>query len=72
MEPVVAAALEAMRERDWEAVRQALHPYLHWICTDETLLRGRNCVLAMLADAPPPEPPESVAIRDGQIYRWQA
>ena len=72
MESVVEDALEAVRERDWEAVRQALHPYVHWICTDHTLLRGRNRVLAMLADAPPPERPGSVELRDGQIYRWRA
>ena len=72
MEPVVEAALEALRVGDWQAVRQTLHPYLHWIGADGTVLRGRSRVLAMLADAPAPQPPASVEIRDSQIYRWLA
>ena len=71
MEPVVARTLEALRRRDWETVRLALHPYLHWDREDGTTLRGRTAVLAALADAPVPDPPSSVELRDGQIYRWR-
>jgi hypothetical protein len=70
MEPVVDHMLDALRRRDLEAVRLALHPYLHWDCEDGTTLRGRKNVLALLADAAVPELPSSVELRDGQIYRW--
>ena len=72
MKSVVEAALEATRAGDCQAVRQTLHPYLHWIGADGSVLRGRSRVLAMLADAPVPKPPASVEIRDSQIYRWLA
>jgi hypothetical protein len=71
VEPVVDELLDALRDRDWEAVRLALHPYLHWQLGDGSALRGRKRVLAMLAHAPVPEPPSAVELRDGQIYRWQ-
>jgi limonene-1,2-epoxide hydrolase len=70
VDPVVDHLLEALRRRDWATVRPVLHPYLHWECEDGTSLRGRKRVLAMLASAPVPEPPSSVELRDGQIYRW--
>ena len=70
VEPVVDEMLDAFRNRDWERVRLALHPYLHWELGNGTTLRGRKRVLAMLAHAPAPEPPRAVELRDGQIYRW--
>ena len=45
-------------------------PYLHWEREDGTTVRGRENVLAMLAQAPVPEPPAAVELRDGQVYRW--
>jgi hypothetical protein len=70
MDAVVEHVLEAARRGDWEAVGLALHPYLHWVGADGATLRGRKKVLAMLAQAPVPEPPSSVELRDGQVYRW--
>ncbi|MFF1879423.1 hypothetical protein [Leifsonia sp. NPDC058230] len=51
-----------------------LHPYLHWTTPSGDTVRGRANVLALLSelaatDAALPEP-ESVELRDGQIYRW--
>jgi hypothetical protein len=69
VERVVDEVLDALRDCDWETVRLALHPYLHWQLEDGTILRGRKKVLAMLTHASP-EPPSAVEVRDGQIYRW--
>ena len=44
---MAAAAHAAMRDRDWDALRLLLHPYLHWTMPDGTVLRGRRNVLAM-------------------------
>jgi hypothetical protein len=71
VEPIVDRVLDAVRRRDWDTVRLALHPYLHWDLADGRTIRGRSKVLAMLVDAPTPAPPSSVELRDGQIYRWQ-
>ncbi len=60
----------AVAAGDWDAVRLLLHPYLHWTDRDGSVLRGRRNVLAMLAGAGVPDPPESVELRDGQVYRW--
>ena len=67
----VAEVLDALSRGDWQRMRLALHPYLHWICEDGTVLRGRRRVLEQLAEAPPLGPPASVELRDGQIYRWE-
>ncbi|MGY1741741.1 MULTISPECIES: hypothetical protein [unclassified Blastococcus] len=69
---VVAAALAAMADRDWAALRPLLHPYLHWTGPDDAVVRGRTRVLALLAAAPRPGPPSAVELRDGQVYRWTA
>ena len=72
-EDVAAAAHAAMVDRDWEALRLLLHPYLHWTRADGSTVRGRRNVLALLATAPTaPPPPTSVELRDHQIYRWHA
>jgi hypothetical protein len=60
-----------MLERDWEALRLILHPYLHWTAADGTRLRGRTKVITRLRDGSPPTEPAAVELRDGQIYRWQ-
>ena len=69
MEEIVRAVLGALERGDWERVRLLLHPYLHWREPD-VALRGRRNVLERLADGPPPEPPDEIELRDGQIYRW--
>jgi hypothetical protein len=71
VDPTVNAALQAMRQRDWDTLRPLLHPYLHWVEGD-TRLRGRTKVLAHLEASPAPAPPASWELRDGQIYRWVA
>ena len=72
MDEVVVAAHAAMAARDWVGLRPMLHPYLHWIALDGEVLRGRNHVLAMLAQVDAPAPPTIVELRDRQIYRWRA
>jgi hypothetical protein len=68
---VVRAAHQAMVERDWDALRLVLHPYLHWTAADGSRLRGRTKVMDRLQNAAPPAEPVAVELRDGQIYRWQ-
>jgi hypothetical protein len=35
------------------------------------VIRGRTKVIVRLQDAPTPEEPIAVELRDGQIYRWR-
>jgi hypothetical protein len=60
-----------MLERDWEALRLMLHPYVHWTAADGIRLRGRSNVMAQLQAGTPPVEAAAVELRDGQIYRWQ-
>ena len=69
MEPIVADVLDAVARDDRAALVRLLHPYLHWT-ESGTTIRGRNHVFARLAAKPAPEPPASIELRDGQIYRW--
>ena len=71
VQDVVQAAHQAMLERDWDALRLMLHPYLHWTAADGSRLRGRTKSLDWLQNAAPPAEPIAVKLRDGQIYRWQ-
>ncbi|NEN04917.1 nuclear transport factor 2 family protein [Diaminobutyricibacter tongyongensis] len=61
---------DAMAAGDAEAVRLALHPYLHWTEPSGSVVRGRVNVLAALSTGGVPALPGSVELRDGQIYRW--
>jgi hypothetical protein len=70
MDAVVERLLCALRSRDGEQVRLALHPYVRWELADGRTVYGRRRVLAMLADASLPDAPSSIELRDGQIYRW--
>lgn len=54
---------------DWAAVRQLLHPYLHWTARDGSVVRGRLKVLAMLKQVDHMPAPAVVELRDGQVYR---
>jgi hypothetical protein len=69
MDAMVRRALDALAARDEHAIREALHPYLHWTLRDGSVVRGRTKMLDALAGALPGEPVE-VELRDGQIYRW--
>ena len=65
----VSLVVAAVADHDEATLRRVLHPYLHW--TDGPLrLRGRNHVLAHLATLTSVDPPASIELRDGQIYRW--
>jgi hypothetical protein len=70
MDPVVRDVLEAAARRDWDTLRLKLHPYIRWKLNSGKTLSGRNAVLAMLAETPPPTEPAAYEVRDGQIYRW--
>lgn len=71
MDVVAERAMELIAQRDWAAIREVLHPYLHWTRADGSTLRGRSKLIASLeAGRPVPAPPASVELRDGQIYRW--
>jgi hypothetical protein len=61
---------DAVGADELDVVRLTLHPYLHWTTADGTVVRGRNQVLAMLSARSTLERPASVALRDGQVYRW--
>ncbi|MGH3510623.1 MAG: MmcQ/YjbR family DNA-binding protein [Nocardioidaceae bacterium] len=68
--PPTASAWAAIDRRDWPAARPLLHPHLQWHDGAITL-HGRDVVLAHLAEvATPPRPPDTVQVRDGQVYRW--
>ena len=68
-EPAMAA-WSLIEDRAWAEVRPLLHPHLHF--TDRAWsVRGREQLLAALAERPTPRPPTSVEIRDGQVHRWQ-
>lgn len=71
VDEVVRASYGAMLERDWDALRLMLHPYLHWTTADGDRLRGRTKVMARLQATASPTEPIAVELRDGQIYRWQ-
>jgi len=64
-----ARAWSLIEQQEWGEVRGLLHPYLHWV-DGAVALRGRTNVLHHLAEHPTPKPPESVEVRDGQVYRW--
>ena len=66
----VAHFRAALAAGDAEAVRLALHPYLHWTDDSGSVVRGRVNVLASLATDGVPALPASIELRDGQIYRW--
>ena len=68
-EEIVQDVLDAAERQDWPQVKALLHPYLHWK-EPGAAIRGRGKVLARLAAGPPPQPPTSYELRDGQIYRW--
>ena len=42
VQDVVQAAHQAMLERDWDALRLMLHPYLHWTAADGSRLTWTN------------------------------
>jgi hypothetical protein len=69
MDDLVRQVVAAIEGRDWETLRRVLHPYLHWT-EDGVTVRGRQKVLARLADRPVVRVPASYELRDGQVYRW--
>ena len=68
---VVGAVLAAFHGDDADALRVALHPYLHWTTADGTRVRGRRKVLVLLATRTALPPPAAYELRDGQVYRWR-
>jgi len=70
MEDVASLAHAAIVRRDWVALQPLLHPYLHWVQADGRVVRGRTKVIGMLQAIGIPEPPASVELRDGRVYRW--
>jgi hypothetical protein len=60
---VVRDVLEVAAHRDWDSLRLMLHPYLHWTPADGETVRGRNNVLSLLTNSPPPQAPASVELR---------
>lgn len=66
----VARVRAAYAGGESDALRLALHPYLHWTTADGRTVRGRRHVLALLAQHGPLAPPASYELRDDQVYRW--
>jgi hypothetical protein len=70
-EEIAQRVHSAIAARDWACVRALLHPYMHWVASDGTTIRGRTHVMTALQDTEAtPIYPASIEIRDGQIYRW--
>ena len=69
VDPIVGEVLRAAEQQDYRRLKTLLHPYLHW-SEPRISIRGRTKVFARLAAGPPPAPPASYELRDGQIYRW--
>jgi hypothetical protein len=63
--------MDAIERQDWPLLKQVLHPYVHWT-ENGVKRRGRTNVLAYLATRPHAIAPDSVELRDGQVYRWTA
>ena len=68
----VDAVLAAARAGDWDRVRLLLHPYLRFTAASGELTRGRTRVLGAWRRLGAAPEPLAVALRDGQVYRWQA
>ena len=66
----VREVLAMIQQKDWDALKPLLHPYLHWTLTDGRVLRGRTKVLDYLASDAVTGPPRRHELRDSQIYRW--
>jgi hypothetical protein len=66
----VQSVLTLFRSGERDLLRLALHPYLHWTTAGGETVRGRTKVLAMLEERRSLDAPESVELRDGQVYRW--
>jgi len=69
VDTIIAEVLDAVERDDRARLIELLHPYLHW-SEPGVRIRGRTNLFNHLASAPPPRPPESYELRDGQIYRW--
>lgn len=63
-------ALELIAQHDWVAIREVLHPYLHWTRSDGSVVRGRANLIAEVESGRVPLAPVAVELRDGQLYRW--
>ncbi len=70
MDAAVERALDLIAQRDWVAIREVLHPYLHWTRRDGSVVRGRRNLIAEVERGITPSVPETIALRTGQIYRW--
>lgn len=62
-------ALDALSRGDAAAIRELVHPYIHFTRSDGRVIRGRSRMLAELHGTAPAAP-ASVEFRDGQVYRW--
>jgi hypothetical protein len=71
MDDHVRVVLRAIEEPDPDTLKRVLHPYLHWTENGRTV-RGRNTVMALLADRRYLAPPASIEVRGDQVYRWTA
>ena len=70
----VDGVLAAVAQGRPDDAKLLLHPYLHWTTPAGGTLRGRDTVLALLADLAASGAeltrPALAELRDGQIYRW--
>ena len=72
VDAAAAEALAALKARDWGRLRSLLHPYLRWTDVGGREVRGRKKVMLLLEHMEDADPPASVELRDGQIYRWRS
>ncbi len=68
--PAVCDVLDVIERRDWERLRQMLHPEVHWTTSVEEELHGAPEVIERLTSDPPPAPPSYHELRGGLMHRW--
>lgn len=68
--PAVSDVLSTIERRDWGRLERLLDPDVHWTTAIEEHLHGRDEVIAVLANDPPPAPPAFHEVREGLIVRW--
>ena len=66
---MVQRVLDALSAGDAGAIRELVHPYIHFTRSDGRVIRGRSRMLAELHGTLPAAP-ASAELRDGQLYRW--
>lgn len=69
--PAVGNVLSLIERRDWDRLRGALAPHVHWTTAVEEDLYGPEAVVERLRGDPVPGPPAFHEVDDeGRLTRW--